>query len=158
MSSWVVGASEIKLYLEVSPNFDFNIDDVSLGEVDNGGGEDWEEEAAERINTLRKRNLRMDVVMPEGTLFDQLMLEVTQLAHSFPFGTAVKSPRIAACWDAGDGTQPVNDAYCKFMEENYNWVVDTYRMKWKAMEKIEGQWDTEVRKYSEQNFPSFLPK
>ena len=46
MSSWVVGASEIKLYLEVSPNFDFNIDNVSLKEVDNGGGEDWEEEAS----------------------------------------------------------------------------------------------------------------
>ena len=97
MSSWVVGASEIKLYLEVSPNSDFNIDDVSLEEVDNGGEEeDWEEEAAERINTLRKRDLRMKVVMPEGTSYDQLMLEVTQLAHSFPFGTAVKSPRIAA--------------------------------------------------------------
>ena len=152
----MVGASEIKLYLEVSPNFDFNIDNVSLEEVDNGGGEDWEEEAAERINTLRKRDLRMDVVMPEGTSYGQLMMEVAQLAHSFPFGTAVKSPRIAACWDAGDGTQPVNDAYCKFVEENYNWVVDTYRMKWKPMEKIEGQWDTEVRKGSEQNFPSFL--
>ena len=96
--------------------------------------------------------------MPEGTSYDQLMMEVTQLAHSFPFGTAVKSPRITACWDSGDGTQPVNDAYCNFVEENYNWVVDTYRMKWRAMEKNEGQWDTEVRKDSEQNFPSFFPK
>ena len=140
----MVGASEIKLYLEVSPNSDFNIDDVSLEEVDNGG----EEKAVKRINALRKRDLRIDVVMPEGTSYGQLMLEVTQLAHSFPLGTAVKSPRIAACWDAGDGTQPVNDAYCNFVEENYNWVVDTYRMKWKPMEKIEGQWDTEVRKDS----------
>ena len=151
MSSWLVGASEIKLYLEVSPNSDFNIDDVSLEEVDNGGdGEekDWEEKAVKRINALRKRDLRIELVMPEGTSYDQLVLEVTQLAHSFPFGTAVKSPRIAACWDAGDGDQPVNDAYCNFVEENYNWVVDTYRMKWKPMEKIEGQWDTEVRKDS----------
>ena len=148
MSSWLVGASEIKLYLEVSPNSDFNIDDVSLEEeeVDNGG--DWEEKAVKRINALRKRDLRIELVMPEGTSYDQLVLEVTQLAHSFPFGTAVKSPRIAACWDAGDGDQPVNDAYCNFVEENCNWVVDTYRMKWKPMEKIEGQWDTEVRKDS----------
>jgi len=143
LSSWAVGASEIKLYLEVSPNSDFNIDNVWLEEVDNGGG-DWEEEAALRIDTLRKRDLKMEVVMPEGTSYDQLKLEVTQVGHGFPFGTAVKSPRIAACWDAGNGTQPVNDAYCNFVEENYNWVVDTYRMKWKPMEPNEGQWDTEI--------------
>ena len=144
LSSWAVGASEIKLYLELSPNSDFNIDNVSLEEVDNGGV-DWEEEAALRIETLRKRDLEMEVVMPEGTSYDQLMLEVRQLGHGFPFGTAVKSPRIAACWDAANGFQPVNDAYCNFVEENYNWVVDTYRMKWKPMEANEGQWDTEVR-------------
>ena len=144
LSSWAVGASEIKLYLELSPNSDFNIDNVSLEEVDNGVG-DWEEEAALRIETLRKRDLKMEVVMPEGTSYDQLMLEVRQLGHGFPFGTAVKSPRIAACWDSANGFQPVNDAYCNFVEENYNWVVDTYRMKWKPMEPNEGQWDTEVR-------------
>jgi len=142
----VVGASEIKLYLEVSPSSDFDIDEVSLTEVDNGGGTggDWEEAAALRIDALRKKDLALQVVMPEGALYNQLVLEVTQLGHKFPFGTAVKSPRIANCWDADNGSHPVNDAYCSFVGENFNWVVDTYRMKWKPMEPMEGQIDTEI--------------
>ena len=143
----VVGASEIKLYLEVSPSSDFDIDEVSLTEVDNGGGTggDWEEAAALRIDALRKKDLALQVVMPEGALYNQLVLEVTQLGHKFPFGTAVKSPRIANCWDADNGSHLVNDAYCSFVGENFNWVVDTYRMKWKPMEPMEGQIDTEVK-------------
>ena len=133
MPSTVVGASEIKFYLEVTPASDFHIDNVSLEEV-NGETGDWEEEAALRISTLRKRDLRMEVVMPEGTSYDQLVLEVTQLGHDFPFGTAVQSSRIADCWDAGNRSHPVNDAYCSFVAENFNWIVDTYRMKWKAGE------------------------
>ena len=107
---------------------------MSLTEVDNGGGTggDWEEEAALRIDALRKRDLALEVVMPEGTLYNQLVLEVTQMGHNFPLGTAVQSSRIADCWDAGSGSHPVNDAYCTFVAENFNWIVDTYRMKWKA--------------------------
>ena len=115
----MVGASEIKFYLEVTPASDFHIDNVSLEEV-NGETGDWEEEAALRISTLRKRDLRMEVVMPEGTSYDQLVLEVTQLGHDFPFGTAVQSSRIADCWDAGNRSHPVNDAYCSFVAENFN--------------------------------------
>ena len=143
----MVGASEIKFYLEVSPASDFDIDNVSLTEVESGGGTvgDWEEAAALRIDALRKSDLALEVVMPEGTLYNQLVLEVTQMGHKFPFGTAVKSPRIADCWDAGNGSHPVNDAYCSFVGENFNWIVDTYRMKWKPMEPLEGQLDTEVK-------------
>ena len=126
----MVGASEIKLYLEVSPTSDFDVDNVSLEEVDNGG--DWEEAAALRIDSLRKRDLTLKVVMPEGTLYDQLVLEVTQMGHNFPFGSAVQSSRLADCWDAGSGSHPVNDAYCSFVGESFNWIVDTYRMKWKV--------------------------
>ena len=134
LPSTVVGASEMKFYLEVSPPSDFDIDNVSLDEVDNGETGDWEEEAAVRIDILRKRDLTLKVLMPEGTSYEQLLLEVTQKGHEFPFGTAVQSSRLADCWDAGDGSHPVNDAYCSFVGENFNWIVDTYRMKWKAGE------------------------
>ena len=82
--------------------------------------------------------------MPKGTTYDQLVMEVTQRGHNFPFGTAVKSSRLADCWDAGNGSQPVNDAYCSFVGENFNWIVDEYRMKWKAGEPSQGQIETEV--------------
>ena len=140
----VAGANEIKLYLEVSPSSNFDLDNVSLEEADNGGTDDWEEEADARIDILRKRNLTLEVVMPKGTTYDQLVMEVTQRGHNFPFGTAVKSSRLADCWDAGNGSQPVNDAYCSFVGENFNWIVDTYRMKWKAGEPSQGQIETEV--------------
>ena len=140
----VAGANEIKLYLEVSPSSNFDLDNVSLEEADNGGTDDWEEEADARIDLLRKRNLTLEVVMPKGTTYDQLVMEVTQRGHNFPFGTAVKSSRLADCWDAGNGSQPVNDAYCSFVGENFNWIVDEYRMKWKAGEPSQGQIETEV--------------
>ena len=141
----MVGATELKLYLELSPSSDFAIDNVSLVEVDNELTENWEEAAALRIDALRKRDLTLEVVMPEGTSLYQLELEVTQLGHEFPFGTAVQSSRIADCWDAGNVSHPVNDAYCSFVGENFNWIVDTYRMKWKAGEPNEGQIETEVK-------------
>ena len=158
MPSKVVGATELKLYLELSPSSDFAIDNVSLVEVDNGFTENWEEAAALRIDALRKRDLTLEVVMPEGTSLYQLELEVTQTDHDFPFGGAVKSPRIADCWDAGNGSHPVNDAYCTFVAENFNWIVDTYRMKWKPMEPNQGQLDTEVleRKVTNHHFFSLL--
>ena len=87
----VAGANEIKLYLEVSPSSNFDLDNVSLEEADNGGTDDWEEEADARIDLLRKRNLTLEVVMPKGTTYDGLVMEVTQRGHNFPFGTAVKS-------------------------------------------------------------------
>ena len=75
----------------------------------------------------------------EGMEANQLVLEVHQVDHAFPFGTAVKSPTIAACWDAGE-----DDAYCSFVRDNFSWLVDTYRMKWKPSEPSEGQLETEV--------------
>ena len=140
----VAGANEIKLYLEVSPSSNFDLDNVSLEEADNGGTGDWEEEADARIDLLRKRNLTLEVVMPKGTTYNQLVMEVTQRGHNFPFGTAVKSSKLADCWDAGNGSQPLNDAYCSFVGENFNWIVDEYRMKWKAGEPSQGQIETEV--------------
>ena len=51
-----------------------------------------------------------------------LTLKIEQKNHQFPFGTAVQSKRIADCYDDNS-----NDGYCSFVNENYNWMVDTYR-------------------------------
>ena len=131
----VLGANEVKLYLEVDPKGAYGLDDVSLTATETGG--DWEEEANARIDVLRRRNVSLQI---EGMEANQLVLEVHQVDHAFPFGTAVKSPTIAACWEAGE-----DDAYCSFVRDNFSWLVDTYRMKWKPSEPTEGQLETEVR-------------
>ena len=128
----------MKLYLEVTPASDYSLDDVALGAVEDSG--DWEEEADKRIDMIRRREVRLEVRLGEGVQAEDLVLEVVQDSHAFPFGTAVKSANIAACLDGGQ-----EDNYCSFVRENFNWVVDTYRMKWRASEPSEGQIEMEVR-------------
>jgi len=132
----VVGAREVKLYLEVTPDADFDLDDIVMQVVDAG---DWESEANERIDRLRKRDVTIQVTIEGTDSPSELTLEVDQTDHLFPFGTAVKSDKIAACWDAKEDTP-----YCSFVRENFKWMVDSYRMKWRPSEPNQGQLETEV--------------
>ena len=49
-------------------------------------------------------------------------MEVEQVSHTFPFGQAVNSERIAECQHSG-----IDDGQCSFIRANYNWIVDTFR-------------------------------
>ena len=95
-----------------------DLDNISIEPEDEGN---WEEEANQRIEIIRKRNVKinfeLDSVKPEN-----LQIEIEQKNHKFPFGTAVKSSRIADCYDAKE-----DDLYCGFVRDNFNWLVDTYR-------------------------------
>ena len=53
-----------------------------------------------------------------------LSLELTQLRHKFPFGTALNGARIKSCVDEGQ-----DDGYCTFAKENFNFVVLENAMK-----------------------------
>ena len=126
---------KVRLYLEGSPaSAEPLVDSVSLLVGDDSGTTPdpgtWQGQANQRIKELRQSDLRITVKGIEA----EATVELTMLRHNFPFGTAVQSSRLADCWDAGDGSHPVNDAYCSFVGENFNWVVDTYRMKWVAGE------------------------
>ena len=93
---------------------------IITGVEQQGGCGNWEEEANKRIESLRKRNVEisfdLDSINP-----GKLQLEINQKNHKFPFGTAVESPRIADCYDAD-----IDDPYCGFVRENFNWLVDTF--------------------------------
>jgi len=132
----VVGSREVKLYLEVTPEADFDLDDIIMEVVDAG---DWESEANERIDQLRRRDVNIEVMMAGSDDPSQLTLEVDQVDHLFPFGTAVKSDKIAACWDLQE-----DSPYCAFVRDNFKWMVDSYRMKWRPSEPSQGQLETEV--------------
>ena len=108
----------------------FLVDDVALYEEDTSG---WEEEANERIEQIRKSNLRVTFVMESGGSVDDLQLDVTQKSHQFGFGSAVQSLEISRCQDGEESS------YCTFAKENFNFMSDTYRMKWKEQEPSEGE-------------------
>ena len=83
--------------------------------------DNWEEEANQRIEVLRKRNLKVNFNFDPNLNTDDLTVEIKQMNHSFPFGTAVITPRIRSCYDSNE-----DDNYCSFVRDNFNWLVDTY--------------------------------
>ena len=120
LPNFILGSDEVQFYLEVTPaETDYSLDNISLGAADVG---DWEEEANQRIDALRKRNVNINFNLDSSVIIEDLVLEIEQKSHNFPFGTAVKSTRIADCYDAN-----ADDKYCEFVRDNFNWLVDTYR-------------------------------
>ena len=94
------------------------------------------DDANARIEEIRKSNVEFNFLDVEAT---ELSIEVEQLSHSFPFGQAVTSISLAGCYSAGE-----DDNYCSYVQNNFNWLVDTYRMKWKAMEPNQGDFVVET--------------
>ena len=84
LPAWVRGASSVDLYLEAFPETTaFLLDDVALYEEDTSG---WEQEANERIEQIRKSNLRVTFVMESGAgSVEGLHLQVTQKSPHFHF-------------------------------------------------------------------------
>ena len=129
-------ATKVDIFLEGTPlNVEVLVDVVSLM-VDTSGG-DWEEEANARIDQIRKRNLTISVGMfekMEGLDPFNLKIELTQLSHMFPFGTALNGQRIRSCVENG-----VDDLYCTFAKDNFNYIVLENAMKWSSVEPNRGQ-------------------
>ena len=79
----------------------------------------WVAAANARIEEIRKSQVEFNFLNVEAT---ELSIEVEQLSHSFPFGQAVSSERIAECHYSGQDHEE-----CLFIRNNYNWIVDTWR-------------------------------
>jgi len=132
LPSFVREAQSIDFYLEAFPETAaFRIDDVALYDQD---ASNWEDEANGRIDLLRKRNLNIAFDFLDSDISENLRLQVTQKTHQFGFGSAVKSIEISNCLTGGS-----DSSYCTFAKENFNFMTDTYRMKWPEQEPQEGQ-------------------
>ena len=123
----VDGAEEIELYLQVTPGTaNYNLDNVTFEIIND---ENWEEEANERIEILRKRDVTIYLDF-DGINENDLIIEIEQKNHQFPFGTAVRSQNIADCLDneeSLDKNNVENQRYCNFINDNFNWMVDNFR-------------------------------
>jgi len=134
LNSFLKQATEITLYLEVTPSTtDYYLDDVALEWTDPNH---WKQDVDAKIDALRKKDLTINFAGIDAT---KLELEFTQLSHKYPFGHAVQGPTIADCQTSG-----VDNNYCSYMKNNFNWVVDTYRMKFRAIEPNRGEFVTEI--------------
>jgi len=93
----------------------------------------WQEKADIRIDALRKNNLTVNVNGFDNVDSSTLKLKITQLSHSFPFGTKVKAALIKECVDSGADNQ-----FCTFTKEHFNYIVTGNAMKWSYNERKEG--------------------
>ena len=129
----------VQLYLEGSPaEAEPLLDAVSLvvgDDTNTTPGGSWEEQANARIDQLRKNDLTIQVqnVDPAVDPAD-IYIELNQLRHRFPFGTALNGRKIRQCAESG-----IDDLYCSFAKDNFNYIVLENAMKWESIEPNRGQ-------------------
>ena len=115
----VSGADSVELMFEGSPAAaNFSLDNISL--LTNDGDDSWKEEANDRIEKLRKRTVELNFHDIDAR---ELVLEIEQTSHLFPFGQAVDSAIIGSCYETGR-----DDNYCSYVRNNFNMITDTYRL------------------------------
>ena len=84
----------------------------------------WRQAAAERIDKIRKGDLRVEVVDTNGQPVKGATVVVRMRRHEFAFGSAVQAERIAAPKDSDD------ERYRQTIETYFNKVVFENDLKW----------------------------
>ena len=115
----------LTLYFELPPaGVNFYVDDVSVTITSSG---DWETEANERIEQIRKGDFRIIAKSPYGNKppVENVDVEVQQTKHHFAFGSAISSPQMA------------NTDYLNFFKDHFEWAVMENASKWYANEPTE---------------------
>ena len=101
--------------------------------------DNWEKEANDRIEKIRKSNVNITVLAPSQYikgLKNDLTLQVTQTSHNHVFGTALDCGTISDCLESGN-----DDEYCQFANDHYNMLVCAYRMKIRYVEEVQGEYN-----------------
>lgn len=109
---------------------DANIKDLPSPDVSYDGREadaPWRKKAEERIEKIRKADLRISVRTPEGQPVSGAQVVVRQIRHSFGIGTCVVADRILQ-------DDERDQKYREVLQQNFNKVVFENDMKWKSME------------------------
>ena len=88
----------------------------------------WRKAAAERIDTLRKTDMTLDVKDRSGKPLAGVKVSVTQTRQAFGFGSAVVAQRLL---------QPGNEKYQAAIKELFNIAVLENNLKWQP---LAGDW------------------
>ncbi len=117
--------TELRMYVEKpDPNVNFYIDDASVIVTSTS---DWETEANERIEQIRKGDFRITVVSPEDPCIavPDVNVQVIQTRHQFAFGSEMS-------WQQMDNTR-----YLNFFKDHFEWAVMGNASKWYTNEPAE---------------------
>lgn len=95
----------------------------------------WKNRINEKIDLIRKKDTTFSFDPNKYGKNSRLLVNQTRM--SFPMGTAVKAKFISQCLENG-----VNDKYCEFVRDNYNYVVVENAMKWPQWEPERGTYKT----------------
>lgn len=104
-----------------APGVDFFVDEASFIELPH-----WRADADERIERLRKRTVRVNVIDAQGTPQTDVLVNVEQERHRFGFGSAIRDEILS------------NVPYRQFFLENFEWAVPENELKWKFNEPSQG--------------------
>ena len=113
---------ELDLVVAGSPGHvsDFLVDNVSMSL------NEWQAEAAARIEAIRKTDLKLSVVNESGDALPQSEIEAQQIRSHFAFGSTLNS-RVA------------NDPqFADFFKEHFEWATVEWRMQWFPVEEDRG--------------------
>ncbi|KAK3598372.1 hypothetical protein CHS0354_034545 [Potamilus streckersoni] len=112
-----------RFYAEgLDPGIDFLMDSASLTEIPENTN--WKSESDKVINSQRKQTMHFRISADANINPSQLQIEVVQMKHSFPFGTAVAATELLT----GD------TRYKNFIYKHFNWAVLENALKWQQME------------------------
>lgn len=89
-------------------------------------GIQWIDQANERINEIRKRNVQIKVVDSSNKPIENAYVEAVLTNHAFGFGTAITR---RAMYDSN---------YTKFIKDHFNWAVFENESKWYTNEPSMG--------------------
>jgi len=110
----------LTLYLEgPATGVDYYADDFVVSLYD------WEAEANTRIEQIRKRDVRLQIVDIEGNPLPGTDIVIQQTRHRFAFGSAIN----------GNISNP---SYAAFFRDNFEWAVMENESKWYSNEPVQG--------------------
>ena len=117
--------------------FDYGDSDVDLGTLPpydyEGRSEDaeWREAARERIEEIRKTDVEVEVLDPDGEPVKGAAVDVEMTEHEFDFGSAISANHVT-------GDSEDDEIYREKFLENFNKAVIENGLKYPAWE---GDWD-----------------
>ncbi len=110
--------TQLLMYFELPPaDVNFYVDDASV--VVTGSG-DWETEANDRIEQIRKGDFSITAVAPNdpNLTIPDVNIQVAQTRHHFAFGSAISRHQMS------------NTDYLNFFKDHFEWAVMENASKW----------------------------
>ncbi|XP_041351370.1 endo-1,4-beta-xylanase 3-like isoform X2 [Gigantopelta aegis] len=109
------------------PGVDFLVDDVSVQQLVEWTT--WRQDTDVSITSLRTSKINVNVTLPDNIDRSDVRVVILQKKKSYPFGMAINS----------DEYTQGEPKYRDFVNQHFNWAVTKNSLKWKIMERKQGE-------------------